>query len=118
LYLLSLSNILLQSNEEIELEIDTLPPSVLTKLYHFVIRPKQPAAKRNRTGKGTGTGGIKRKSMDEEVEAEKIRKLEQRMKLFEQGAAGGYQAPMQTGDDSDQSSDSSSGDDSSGSDSD
>jgi hypothetical protein len=57
--------------------------------------------------------------MDEEVEAEKIRKLEQRMKLFDQqGATGGFSMPLQTGDDSDASSDSNSSDDSSGSDSD
>lgn len=49
---------------------------------------KNTAAKRARTGKGTGTGGLKRKSMDEDVEAAKIRALEARMKLFEQGGAG------------------------------
>ncbi|KAL6304232.1 Bromodomain-containing protein [Sparassis latifolia] len=77
------------STEEIELEIDLLPASVLTKLYNFVIRPmRTPATKRSRTGKGTGTGGLKRKSMDEDVEAAKIRALEARMKLFEGGQAG------------------------------
>ncbi|EKM60891.1 uncharacterized protein PHACADRAFT_247110 [Phanerochaete carnosa HHB-10118-sp] len=110
------------STEEIELEIDTLPAAVLTKLYNFVIRPnKQPPAKRARTGKGTGTGGLKRKSMDEDVEAEKIRVLEERMALFERGgaapAAGVSHAPVTSrGGVSDHSSDSSS-DDSSGSDS-
>lgn len=110
------------STEEIELEIDTLPAAVLTKLYNFVIRPnKQPPAKRARTGKGTGTGGLKRKSMDEDVEAEKIRVLEERMALFERGGvppAGGVpHAPITShGGVSDHSSDSSS-DDSSGSDS-
>src|SRR5882762_6651543 len=75
-----------QSTEEIELEIDLLPAIVLTKLYNFVLRPlRAPATKRNRTGKGTGTGGLKRKSMDEDVEAEKIRQLEERMRLFEGG---------------------------------
>ncbi|KAJ2920262.1 hypothetical protein MD484_g55, partial [Candolleomyces efflorescens] len=105
------------STEEIEIEIDTLPASVLTKLYNFVIRPtKQPAVKRNRTGKGTGTGGLKRKSMDEDVEAEKIRQLEQRMALFDQGP-GAVPPPLpRHGEDSD--SDSSSGSGSSDSDSD
>lgn len=71
--------------------------------------------KRNRPGKGTGTGGLKRKSMDEDVEAEKIRQLEQRMALFDgQGANGS--APAARAHDSDRSSDSSS-DSSSGSDS-
>ncbi|KAF7320222.1 Bromodomain-containing protein [Mycena kentingensis (nom. inval.)] len=99
------------STEEIELEIDLLPTSVLTKLYNFVLRPLRapPTTKRSRPGKGTGTGGLKRKSMDEDVEAEKIRMLETRMALFEQP---GSAAP---GDE--HSSDSSSGSDSSGSDS-
>jgi bromodomain-containing factor 1 len=102
-----------QSTEEIELEIDTLPASVLTKLYNFVIRPmRAPATKRNRTGKGTGTGGLKRKSMDEDVEAEKIRMLEERMALF----ANPNARPPHIADDSDRSSDSSDSD-SSGSDS-
>ncbi|KAL0072171.1 transcription initiation at TATA-containing promoter protein [Marasmius tenuissimus] len=103
------------STEEIELEIDTLPAPVLTKLYNFVIRPmKPPPPKRNRPGKGTGTGGLKRKSMDEDVEAEKIRQLEQRMALFEKTTPGGS-APLPHRDG--QSSDSSSDSDSSGSDS-
>ncbi|KAJ6627170.1 hypothetical protein B0H10DRAFT_1941346 [Mycena sp. CBHHK59/15] len=102
------------STEEIELEIDLLPTSVLTKLYNFVLRPlRAPATKRNRTGKGTGTGGLKRKSMDEDVEAEKIRMLETRMALFEQGGS----APAVGHAGSEHSSDSSSGSDSSGSDS-
>ncbi|KAJ7630701.1 hypothetical protein FB45DRAFT_990657 [Roridomyces roridus] len=102
------------STEEIELEIDLLPTSVLTKLYNFVLRPlRAPATKRNRTGKGTGTGGIKRKSMDEDVEAEKIRMLETRMALFEQGGSAALAGQMG----SEHSSDSSSGSDSSGSDS-
>ncbi|TFY59503.1 hypothetical protein EVJ58_g5736 [Rhodofomes roseus] len=77
------------STEEIELEIDELPAAVLTKLYNFVIRPMKAQPKRTGKGKGTGTGGLKRKSMDEDVEAAKIRALEERMKLFEgRGSAG------------------------------
>jgi len=109
------------SQEEIELEIDTLPASVLTKLYNFVIRPlRQPPVKRNRTGKGTGTGGLKRKSMDEDLEAEKIRKLEDRIKLFEKNANGDAVTPephAAHAHDSEHSSESSSDDDSSGSES-
>ncbi|KAI9057179.1 Bromodomain-containing protein [Trametes sanguinea] len=76
------------STEEIELEIDQLPAAVLTKLYNFVIRPLKPPVKRPRTGKGTGTGGLKRKSMDEDVESKKIRALEEKLKSFEQGGRG------------------------------
>lgn len=109
------------STEEIELEIDLLPAHVLTKLYNFVIRPlRQPAQKRSRgTGKGTGTGGLKRKSMDENIEAEKIRQLEERIRLFDQPNSGATSVPlppMSRADDSERSSDSSS-DDSSGSES-
>ena len=95
-----------------------LPAAVLTKLYNYVLRPlRQPAVpKRSRAGKGTGTGGLKRKSMDEDVEAEKIRQLEERMRLFEDGASAPSSLPP-IRDDSEHSSDSSSGSDSSGSDS-
>jgi len=105
-----------QSTEEIELEIDSLPAPVLTKLYNYVLRPlRQPThPKRSRSGKGTGTGGLKRKSMDEEKEAEKIRQLEERMALFE---TGGAPPAVRRGDDSEHSSDSSSDSNSSGSDS-
>jgi hypothetical protein len=110
-----------QSTDEIELEIDSLPAAVLTKLYNFVLRPlRTPATKRNRPNKGTGTGGLKRKSMDEDVEAEKIRMLEERMALFDRNVTnggGGGAPPVRRDDDSDHSSDSSSNSDSSGSDS-
>ncbi|TDL28564.1 WD40 repeat-like protein [Rickenella mellea] len=103
------------STEEIELDIDSLPAMVLTKLYNYVLRPlRPPTTKRNRTGTGTGTGGLKRKSMDEDVEAEKIRQLEERMRLFEGGS--GAAAPARAEDYSVHSSDDSSSD-SSGSDS-
>ncbi|KAF9014933.1 Bromodomain-containing protein [Cyathus striatus] len=108
------------STEEIELEIDLLPAAVLTKLYNYVIRPirQQNAPKRGgRSGKGTGTGGLKRKSMDEDLEAEKIRQLEERMALFEKKEGGAASLPTHREVESEQSSDSSS-DDSSGSDSD
>jgi bromodomain-containing factor 1 len=111
------------STEEIELEIDALPATVLTKLYNFVLRPMRAAQsaasgnnppKRSRAGKSGGTGGLKRKSMDEDVEAEKIRQLEERMRLFDQNANGAANgAPAAAGghhsDESDDSSDESSG---------
>jgi hypothetical protein len=53
--------------------------------------------------------------MDEDVEAEKIRLLEERMALFDRKANGNAAAPARQ--DSDHSSDSSDGSDSSGSDS-
>ena len=114
----SLTYLHTQSTEEIELEIDTLPAAVLTKLYNFVIRPMKPPVKRPRTGKGTGTGGLKRKSMDEDVESKKIRALEEKLKSFENGgrASGGGNNGAAAADMSDHSSESSS-DESSASDS-
>jgi bromodomain-containing factor 1 len=83
---------------------------VLTKLYNFVIRPMKAGPKRSRVPKGGGTGGLKRKSMDEDVEAEKIRVLEERMRLFEQGADATMAPLPAAGAESDASSDSSSDD--------
>ncbi|KAI0374378.1 Bromodomain-containing protein [Pilatotrama ljubarskyi] len=107
------------STEEIELEIDQLPAAVLTKLYNFVIRPLKPPVKRPRTGKGTGTGGLKRKSMDEDVETKKIRALEEKLKSFEQGGrvSGGAANGAALAEESEHSSAESSSDESSASDS-
>lgn len=89
----------------------------MTKLYNFVLRPIKTAGqpKRSRIPKGTGTGGLKRKSMDEDVEAEKIRVLEERMRAFERAEAG---ASGPLGGDESASSDSSDGDSDSSDDSD
>lgn len=104
------------STEEIELDIDSLPQTVLMKLYNFVLRPIRNPPKRSR-GIGGGTGGLKRKSMDEDVEAERIRQLEERIALFNNGdpaaaaaaAGSGAARPMGSAQSSDNSSDESSG---------
>ncbi|GJJ09420.1 hypothetical protein Clacol_003642 [Clathrus columnatus] len=101
------------STEEIELDIDSLPASVLTKLYNFVLRPLRPS-KRRSNNPGGGTGGLKRKSMDEDVEAEKIRRLEAQLDRFQNPQA----VPVYAQGDDSQSSDSSDESGSSGSDSD
>ena len=80
----------------------------------------KPPVKRPRTGKGTGTGGLKRKSMDEDVETKKIRALEEKLKSFEQGgrgSGGGATNGAAAGDMSEHSSAESSSDESSASDS-
>ena len=102
------------STEEIELDIDSLPQSVLMKLYTFVLRPIRSPPKRSR-GVGGGTGGLKRKSMDEDVEAERIRQLEQRIALFNgepTGASNNAGRVAGSAQSSDNSSDESSGSDS------
>ncbi|KAG9085749.1 hypothetical protein FRC06_003470 [Ceratobasidium sp. 370] len=81
------------SNEEIELDIESLTPAVLTKLWNFVVKPQQqkksavssngPKRTSGNASKGAAaTGGVKRKSMDEAVESERIRKLEAQINRF------------------------------------
>lgn len=80
-----------QNADEIEIEIDALPPAVLRALWNAVIKPKQPvaptastSAKPFKSGRNqAGTGGLKRKSMDEAAESEKMRLLEQRISMFD-----------------------------------
>ncbi|KAG8773146.1 hypothetical protein FRC12_002693 [Ceratobasidium sp. 428] len=93
------------SNEEIELDIESLSPAVLTKLWNFVVKPQQqkksvvssngPKRTSGNASKGAAaTGGVKRKSMDEAVESERIRKLEAQINRFGKppGADGGFGA--------------------------
>ncbi|KAG9085747.1 hypothetical protein FRC06_003468 [Ceratobasidium sp. 370] len=74
-------------NEEIELDIESLPLAVLTKLWNFVVKPQQQkksAVSSNEPKRTSGnasqgaaaTGGVKHERMDEAVESERIRKLE------------------------------------------
>ncbi|KDQ19854.1 hypothetical protein BOTBODRAFT_27280 [Botryobasidium botryosum FD-172 SS1] len=117
---------LTESGEEIELDIDQLPPPLFSKVWAFAVgrplrAPKQPKVKKIGGKVGTATGGLKRKSMDEEVESEKIRKLEAQIALFDQpNTLGGTShamedrspLPQQTMDDSASSDSGSEGSDS------
>ncbi|QRV76118.1 bromodomain associated protein [Ceratobasidium sp. AG-Ba] len=87
------------SNEEIELDIESLSPSVLLKLWNFVVKPNQqkklavssngPKRTSGNASKGAAaTGGVKRKSMDEAVESERIRQLEAQIHRFGKGPGG------------------------------
>ena len=86
------------TNDEIELDIDVLPVKTLQKLYMFVVKPQKqkrgPYNKSNnqqpvdidaqpRPPKRAGTGGVKRKSMNEDEEAAKIQALEAKLKSFD-----------------------------------
>ena len=81
--------------DEIEIEIDALPPKVLHSLWNVVIKPKvappsaAAASKSAKNGRHAGTGGLKRKSMDEEAEARKMREIDARINMFSNGAGGG-----------------------------
>jgi hypothetical protein len=102
------------SQDEIELDIDTLPAHVLSKLYHTVMRPikPKPGGRANVSRTGSGTGGLKRKSMDEEAEAERIRLLEERIRLFDKDPHASGAAANGGGDESSDSDSSGSGSDS------
>lgn len=91
--------------EEIELDIDELSAKTLYKLYKYVVRPKKVAAAVNKNSKSApldgrkrGTGGIKKKNLDEGEEAERIARLQQQLEQFGNpdamgsggGAAGGH----------------------------
>ena len=58
---------------------------MLRQLWNTVIKPK-PVASSAKSAKGgknhPATGGVKRKSMDEHVEAQKMRDLEARINMF------------------------------------
>lgn len=84
----------LQSNQEIELDIDSLPPATVIRLYNLVCRGgRGSGSKRGRGGGGVakkagGTGrkamgGVSRRSVNEREEAERIRRMEQQLQAFE-----------------------------------
>ncbi|PWN49935.1 Bromodomain-containing protein, partial [Violaceomyces palustris] len=115
--------------EEIELDIDELSPRTLYKLYKYVVRPsKKPSASasankgngRNSApldGRKRGTGGLKKKNLDEGEEAERIARLQQQLEQFgnHDGGIPGSSAPAGIHDDlvqSESSSDGESGSDS------
>ncbi|KAF9513687.1 hypothetical protein BS47DRAFT_1362247 [Hydnum rufescens UP504] len=83
------------NTDEIEIEIDALPPKVLHSLWNVVIKPKMAppptsaSSKPTKNGRHTGTGGLKRKSMDEEAEARKMREIDARINMFSNGTGGG-----------------------------
>ncbi|WFD39040.1 uncharacterized protein MJAP1_002010 [Malassezia japonica] len=81
-------------DDEIELDIDELSPQTLYKLYKYVVRPKkknQPELGPNGKpapasapidGRKRGTGGLKKKNLDETEEAERIARLQQQLQQF------------------------------------
>ncbi|KAN0060731.1 transcription initiation at TATA-containing promoter protein [Thecaphora frezii] len=84
-----------QDEEEIELDIDELSPKTLYKLYKYVVRPSKKAAAaaaaaaKKANGRSTpldgrkrGTGGLKKKNLDEGEEAERIARLQQQLEQF------------------------------------
>lgn len=111
-------------DEEIELDIDDLSPATLYKLYKYVVRPKgkkQTTSKLSASdGRKRGTGGVKRKNLDESEEAARIARLQQQLQQFDNAETSPAPAPSKpaAGHDDLVASDSSSGEDESDSDSD
>lgn len=73
-------------DEEIELDIDDLSPQTLYKLYRYVVRPKgkkMPSKVSSSDGRKRGTGGVKRKNLDEGQEAARIARLQEQLQQFD-----------------------------------
>lgn len=88
-----------QDGGEIELDIDSLPAPTQIKLYNLVCKPaKRLAGPRKPAAVGKKPGrkpGAPRRSMDEQAEADRIRRMEAQLQSFTSGGAGGAGgAPM------------------------
>lgn len=89
-------------DEEIELDIDELSPQTLYKLYKYVVRPKKKSASTADIGpngkpvpasapidgRKRGTGGLKKKNLDEDEEAARIARLQQQLQQFNDVSTG------------------------------
>jgi bromodomain-containing factor 1 len=79
-------------DEEIELDIDDLSPQTLYKLYRYVVRPKGKKVTTSKLsssdGRKRGTGGVKRKNLDESEEAARIARLQAQLDQFDNNATG------------------------------
>ncbi|KAK8845381.1 hypothetical protein IAR55_006094 [Kwoniella newhampshirensis] len=88
------------NNEEIELDIDSLPAGTVLKLYNLVCR----GGRTGKTGRPKGQtamgvqgkkpgrkamGGASRKSVNEREEAERIKRMEAQLQSFDSGRGGG-----------------------------
>ncbi|WWD22326.1 hypothetical protein CI109_106817 [Kwoniella shandongensis] len=88
------------NNEEIELDIDSLPTATVLKLYNLVCRGgRSGKAGRPKGQLATGAqgkkaakkaiGGASRKSVNEREEAERIKRMEAQLQSFDSGRGGG-----------------------------
>lgn len=59
----------------------------MLKLYNLVVRGPRKKPSQNKSNRA-GTGGLSRKSMNEDVESAKIALLEEKMRAFESGGGG------------------------------
>lgn len=92
-------------DEEIELDIDELSPQTLYKLYKYVVRPKKKTgpelgpngkpipASAPIDGRKRGTGGLKKKNLDEDEEAARIARLQQQLQQFNDASSSDAPKP-------------------------
>ena len=105
-----------QANDEIELDIDTLPPKVVSQLYNLVCRGGAP--RRNGPGRPKGqaavvggkkpgrkaTGGYGKRMMNEQEEAARIARMEAQLQSFDAqpGGQAGYESESSEEDESEE----------------
>lgn len=106
-----------QSNEEIELDIESLPSRTVVQLYNLVCRGRTPKKGAGRprgpiSGLGGSSGAIPgrkpgrkpgKKHLNEQEEAARIQRMEDQLKNFERG--GGVPVTQGTYEDSESSED-------------
>ncbi|WWD06100.1 hypothetical protein V865_004185 [Kwoniella europaea PYCC6329] len=94
------------NNEEIELDIDSLPVATVAKLYNLVCRGRRGGSKPGRKSLGgasagpggsakkagkKASGGVTKRSVNEREEAERIRRMEAQLQSFDSRAGGAGQ---------------------------
>ncbi|WRT63592.1 uncharacterized protein IL334_000515 [Kwoniella shivajii] len=92
------------NNEEIELDIDSLPVATVIKLYNLVCRGGRGGAKAGRKSGGVAkkagkkaSGGVSKRSVNEREEAERIRRMEAQLQSFDSRTVGAGAGPGQVG---------------------
>ena len=114
--LLAIAVLTVQANDEIELDIDTLPPKVVSQLYNLVCRGGAP--RRNGPGRPKGqaavvggkkpgrkaTGGYGKRMMNEQEEAARIARMEAQLQSFDAqpGGQAGYESESSEEDESEE----------------
>jgi len=81
---LLMSSVLTNQDQEIELDIDSLPAATVIKLYNLVCRGRKRGKKNKAAPRKSGFGGAPgRKHLNEQEEADRIRKMEAQLQSFE-----------------------------------
>ncbi|BEI91523.1 uncharacterized protein CcaverHIS019_0403430 [Cutaneotrichosporon cavernicola] len=74
----------ISGNEEIELDMNSLPPATVVKLYNLVCKGRKRGKKVKPQPRKSGFGGAPgRKHLNEQEEADRIRKMEAQLQAFD-----------------------------------